>query len=91
VQVGLRLLGQDERGDRVLAEVEGGPHVAQGWIVLPNVGSGVRPSIGRGIEPLALQEVVLDELHVCVEGQRLVVDQACPGIGADHQRGTRNP
>jgi hypothetical protein len=37
------------------------------------------------IEPPALQEVVLDELHVGVEAERLVVDEALARVGTDDE------
>ena len=45
-------------------------------------GSG-RPSVAR-VEPPAAEEVVLDELRVGVEAQRLVIDVAALRVRADH-------
>ena len=46
------------------------------FCVLADVGPRVGPAVGRGFEPLAAQEVVLDELVVGVEAEGLVVDVA---------------
>src|SRR5205807_1400282 len=40
-----------------------------------------------GPDALTVEEVVLDELVERVEAQGLVVDEAGPGVRADHQRG----
>jgi hypothetical protein len=42
-----------------------------------------------GIEALAIQEQVLDQLQVGIEGQRLVIDRARPDPRADRE--TRDP
>ena len=50
--------------------------VAEHRRVLAHVGPRVGAAVGRWVEPLAAEEVVLDELGVGVEAQRLVVDVA---------------
>src|SRR5213078_3403451 len=57
----------------------------------PDLWSRVGASVGAGVEPLAVQEVVFDELVVSVERQDLVVDDALPGVGADDDAGHAEP
>src|SRR3954454_2384089 len=78
---------QDQRTPRRLAEVELAPEVAELLGVLPDVGARVGAAIGGRVQPLAAEEVVLDELQVRVEAQRLVVDLALTGVRADEQAG----
>src|SRR5215212_6711334 len=59
--------------------------------VLANERARVRPTVRRRVESLSLQEVVLDELRVRVEAQDLVVDEATPSVGRDHDRGYPQP
>src|SRR5690349_7421823 len=66
---------QDERRDRCLEEVEFGREFPEDRYVLANRQAAVGPSVGPRVEPLASQEVVLDELEVRVEGELLVVDE----------------
>ena len=47
--------------------------------VRPGIGSF---TVGLRVEPLAVEEDVLDELHVSVEAQGLVVDEALACVGA---------
>ena len=72
----LRMHGQRDGRSWWLGEVEVVDEVAEDRRVLAHVGSRVRAAVGRGIEPLTAEEVVLDELVVRVEAQRLVVDVA---------------
>src|SRR3954447_3025257 len=78
---------QQQRPPRPLREVEVVPQVAEQLGVLADgrarVGAAVRPRV----EPRAAEEVVLDELQVRVEAQRLVVDDAAPRVRADHEPG----
>ena len=65
--------------------------VAEDLRVLPHVGRGSgRPSV-VGFEPLAAEEVVLDELQVRVGAQHLVVDVAALRVRADHERRHAQP
>ena len=70
------MLRQDQRRPRLLVEVEVGDEVAEDGRVLADVGARVGAAVGRRVEALAAEEVVLDELDVGVEAQRLVVDVA---------------
>src|SRR5919201_3325190 len=78
---------EDERRPRLLREVEVADEVPELRRALPHVGARVGAAVRARVEPLTLQEVVLDELHVCVERQRLVVDEAAPRVRADHEAG----
>jgi hypothetical protein len=52
----------------------GADEVAELRRALAHVRPWVRPAVGARVEPPRLQDVVLDELHVRVERERLVVD-----------------
>src|SRR5579859_6250068 len=80
----LRADGEDEGGPRLLAEVEVLRQVAEDRAVLPDIWPAIRAPVGLRVEALAGQEVVLDELEVSIERQRLVVDVARLRVGADH-------
>src|SRR5947209_17988793 len=86
-----RMRVQDQRPPRLLREVEVLDEVAEDRRVLAYVWARVGPSVGSWIEPLSVQEVVLDELGVGVDAQRLVVDEATPRIRADHESGDAEP
>src|SRR5437588_158942 len=49
------------------------------------VRAGVGAAVGLGVEPLSAEEVVLDELGVGVEAQRLVIDEPPLRVGANHE------
>src|SRR5439155_21665700 len=68
--------GKDQGGPRRLGEVEIAHEVAELRRVLPDVGPGIGPAVGGGVEALSSEEQVLDELHVGVVGQDLVVDRS---------------
>src|SRR6266550_34288 len=87
----LRVRGQQDCGPGRLAEVEVRGQVAEDARVLADVGSRVGTAVRRGIQPGPAEEVVLDELVVRVEGQRLVVDVPRPGVRADDQGGHPEP
>ena len=70
---------QDLRRPGLLVEVEVGEQVAEQRVRLAHVGPRVGASVGRGVEPLAAEEVVLDELDVRVVAEDLVVDVARAG------------
>jgi len=76
---------QQQRGARRLAEVEVARQVTQLGRCFAHVRARIGTPVGGGIEAPAAQEVVLDELRVRVEAERLVVDVAALGVGADHQ------
>src|SRR5579884_3660351 len=84
-QIGLRVGGQDHRWSRRLGEVEVLSQVAEHWRGLAHVWTRVRTTVGPRIEPLAVEEVVLDEPQVGVVAQRLVIEVPVLGVGADHQ------
>src|SRR5262249_57507740 len=50
---------------------------------LTDAGPAVGAAVGGGIEPGAAEEVILDELQVGVAAERLVVDEAPPGVRGD--------
>jgi hypothetical protein len=72
---------EDDRRSGFLGEVEVRGQVAEDGGVLADVGPRVGAAVGLGVQPRAVQEVVLDELVEGVEGQRLVVDVALFGVG----------
>ncbi len=78
--------GQDHRLPRRPGEVELLRQVAEDRLVLPHVGSGIGSAVGRGVEALAVEEAVLDELEVRVEAQRLVIDVALLRVRTDQHR-----
>src|SRR5206468_1868648 len=80
-----RVQGKEERAPRPLPEVEVLDEVAEDLFVLADVGAAVWAAVGLRVEAAPAEEVVLDELEVRVEAQRLVVDVAPPGVGADHE------
>ncbi len=80
-----RVHRQNHRRPRLLVEVEVRAQVAELRIGLANVGTRVRPAVCGGIEALRAEEVVLDELVEGVMTQRLVIDVALTGVGADDQ------
>src|ERR1700730_6061439 len=82
---------QDERRSRRLTEVEVVDQVAEDLRGFADIGSWVRSAVGRWVEALAAQEGILDELVEGVEAQRLVVDIAPLGIGADDERRYAQP
>src|SRR5579875_236619 len=88
-QIGFGIDRQQERFPGFLLEVEIVGQVAQLRRVLPHVGARVRTSIGRRIESLAAQEVILNEFEVGIKCQRLMVDVPFARVWADDQ--TRNP
>src|SRR5205085_1429912 len=47
------------------------------------IGPGIGPAVGAGVEALAVAEAALAELVVGGEGQRLMIDVALAGAGAD--------
>src|SRR5437016_2138408 len=58
----LRTRTEEKRRPRLLREIERLHQVADLRERLPNVRPGVRPVVGRRVQPLALQEDLLDEL-----------------------------
>src|SRR6478752_2906911 len=60
-QVGPRVLGEQHRWPRRPGEVEVVDQVAERAQVLAHVGPRVRPAVVERVEPLAVQEPVLDE------------------------------
>src|SRR5437899_12138343 len=74
-----------QRRSWLLVEVEVVDEVAEDLDVFAHVGSRVRSAVGARIEPLAVQEVVLDELEVGVRTQYLVIDVALSRERADHE------
>ena len=76
VKVGLRARIQQQGPTWLLHEVEVANERAEYRLVLADVRSRIRTTIGRRIQPLSAQEIVFDELRVGVEAQGLVVDEA---------------
>jgi hypothetical protein len=68
-----------------LREVEVAREIAQQLQVLPHERTGVGASVGSRVDARAAEEVVLDELQVRIEAQRLVVDVPPPRVRADHE------
>src|SRR5436309_14680478 len=80
-----RMKRQEHRWPRRLAEVEVRGDVAELWSALGHEGPRVGPAVVGGVQPRALEKVVLDELEVRIERERLMVDVALTGVGTDHQ------
>src|SRR5262249_62129739 len=76
---------EDQRLARLLLEVEVADEGAEDRLVLANLGTRVGTPVRRRVQPLAAEEVVLDELRIGVEAERLMVDEATARIGADHE------
>src|SRR6267154_6336804 len=74
-RIGWRVRGQQQRRAGRLAEVEVVEQIPEDRGVLADVGPGIGPAIGRGVEPGAAEEVVLDELQVGVAAEDVVVDE----------------
>ena len=72
-------------GRRGLVALEVGGDVAELRCDLADVGTGVGSSVGARVQPAPAQEVVFDELDDRVEAERLVVDEAAAGVGADDE------
>src|ERR1035438_3538943 len=66
-----RVRGQQDRRARGLVEVEVLVDVAEDGFILADVGAGIGPAVGGGVEPVAAEEVVLDELQVGIAAERL--------------------
>ena len=82
-----RMRRQQQRWARRLAEVEVAGQIPETRGFFAHVRTRVRPPIGRGIQALPVQEVVLDELQVRVVGELLMIDIPGASIGADDQAG----
>jgi hypothetical protein len=74
---------QDERGTRRQAEIEIKQQVAKLGHIFPHGGAGVGSAIRGGVETLAAQEYILDELEIGVKAEGLMINETCPGISAD--------
>src|SRR4051794_37191250 len=79
------VLRKEQGLSRLLMEVEVTGEVAEDLSVLPDVRPAVGAAVGLRVEPLAVDEVVLDELEVRVEAEGLVVDEPAPRKRADHE------
>src|SRR5947199_7372957 len=77
---------EPERLERRLIEVEIGLEITEMLGILPNIGPRIRAAVVLRVDALRREEIVLDELEIGVEAQRLVVDVTLPRIRADHQR-----
>src|SRR5579862_1953872 len=82
---GRRMEREDQRRPRLPGEVEVAHEVTEDGLALADVGPRVGPAVGLRVEALTAEEIVLDELEVGVEAERLVVDVAAAGVGADHE------
>src|ERR1700730_369517 len=82
---GLWAGGQYQRLQWLLTEIKVLLQVAKQLSLLPYVGAGIWAPISPGVDALAVQKHVLDELGVPVVAERLVVDVAASGVRADHQ------
>ena len=67
---------QEERRPRLLVKLKSFARSPRIFAFSRTVGPRVGAAVGRRVEPRAVEEVVLDELEVGVEAQRLVVDVA---------------
>src|SRR5260370_16097479 len=76
---------------RLLLEIEVLAQVAQDLGPLAHVRAGIGTAIGSRVQALAGQEVVLDELQVRVEAQRLMIDIAGARVRTDHEAGHAEP
>src|SRR5262245_62104204 len=76
---------QDHRVARLLIEVELLGDVAELLDLFADRRPPVRAPVGLRIEPLTVEEAVLDQLEERVEAQGLVIDVALLGVGTDHQ------
>src|SRR5215469_13071561 len=74
-----RMEGEDEGLPGLAVEVEVVREVAQHRRILSHIRPRVGTTVGAGVDPLVVQEVVLDELEVRVLAQHLVVDEALLG------------
>src|SRR5207247_1479122 len=81
----LRPQRQIERRTRGLREVEVAPEVAEDLRALPHVGPWVGPAVGRRVDALPVEEVVLNELQIRIEAQNLMVDVSALRVRADHE------
>src|SRR5579875_2175448 len=79
--------GEHDRRARRLREVEVVDKVAQDGNVLAHSRTWVWTPIGCRVEALAVQEIVFDELQIGIEAERLVVNVAFSGVGADDEAG----
>ena len=79
------LLRQDHGSERRLLEVELAREVPEDRGVLAHVGPRIGALVRLRVEPLPAEEVVLDELEVRVETQRLMVDVPLLRVRADHE------
>ena len=87
-----RRVQREDRGRRGFWEKsKSAREVAELRRVLAHRRPRIRPAVGAGSSRGEAQEVVLDELCVGVELQRLVVDVPAPRVRADHEPGTRRP
>ena len=77
--------GQNQGRSRRLREVEVSSEVAQFGVGLTHVRSRVGPAVCGGVESLATQKVILDELQIGVMAEELMVDVASSRIGADYE------
>jgi hypothetical protein len=87
----VRVHRQRQRWPCRLVEVEVAREVAEDRDVLTDGRSRIVPTIGRGIEALASEEVVFDELQVRVEAQRLIVGESHLAYGLITNPSTRSP
>src|SRR5579875_1816516 len=74
---------QEQRRPRFLRKVEILTQVSQLPGLLTYIGTAVGPPVGERVQPLTVQEEVLDKLHVNVVAVDLMVDVAMLGKRAD--------
>src|SRR5262249_56742230 len=80
-----RVRAEDQRSPRLLLEVEVLDEVAEDRRAFTYVGPRIGTPVRLRIEPPPAEEVVLDELRIRVEAQRLMVDEPTPRVRADHE------
>ena len=83
--------GQDHGGSGLPGEVEVALEIAQDRHLLAHRRTRVGPSAVARVEPAAAPEVVLDELHVRVEAEYLMIDVGVLAYGLMTMAGTRKP
>ena len=83
--------GQHQRLARWLGEIEIAEQVAKLRRRFPHPRPRIGPPVGLGVKPLAAEEEILDQLHVGVVAEDLVVDVALARVGADDDAGHPQP
>ncbi len=78
---------QNHRRAWCLGKVEVRQQITQSRSLLPYTGSRVRATIRPGVDALTIQKVIFNKLEICIKAERLMINIALFGIGADDQAG----